>query len=183
MKKTSVLSIILLIAFFLPWVDFSFITFSGYQLPKAIHQLSSLGGQESPLIFLVYSVYLIPIISILNIATDLKLINFNKSFKKFDFYLAVLVCVYMMYTALERSTNFFSFLGIGFFITAIVAIIGLFIKNDKVIFELPTKVKSNATENTDVSSQLAQLKALADQELISQEEYQQKKTEILNKMG
>lgn len=89
----------------------------------------------------------------------------------------------MMYTALERSTNFFSFLGIGFFITAIDAIIGLFIKNDKVIFELPTKVKSNATENTDVSSQLAQLKALADQELISQVEYQQKKTEILNKMG
>ncbi len=182
MKTTTLLSALLLVAFFLPWVDFSIFIFSGYQLPKAIHQLSSFGGKESPLIFLIYSVYLIPIISILNIATDLKLINFSKSFKKIDFYLALFVCVYITYTAIERSTNFFSFLGIGFFITAIVAIIGLFNKNDKVIFELPTKVKNSSSENTDVSSQLAQLKSLADQELISQEEYQQKKMDILNKM-
>lgn len=182
MKKTTLFSIILVVAFFLPWVDFSFITFSGYELPKAIHQLSTIGGGGSSLIFLVYLVYLIPIFSILNIASDFKLISFSQSFKKFDFYLAVLLCIYIIYTAIERGTDIISFLGIGFFVTSIISILGLFVMNDKVIFEMPKQLKNNSNDKTDLTAQLQKLKELYDKELISSEEYQMKKQEILNKL-
>ncbi len=76
-----------------------------------------------------------------------------------------------------------SFFGIGFLATAFVSIIGLFVKNDKVIFELPMKSKSSAAETTDITSQFEQLKDLLNKELISTEEYQKKKEEILKKIS
>jgi len=183
MKTTTLLSALLLVAFFLPWVDFSIFIFSGYQLPKAIHQLSIIGGADSSIVFLVYLVYLIPILSSLNLLADFKLLSLNISLKKFDFYLAIFVCVFISYVAFERSMDLVSFFGIGFLATAFVSIIGLFVKNDKVIFELPMKSKSSAAETTDITSQLEQLKDLLNKELISTEEYQQKKEEILKKIN
>ena len=76
------------------------------------------------------------------------------------------------------NSRVFSFLGIGFYLTVIISLIGIFVK-DKALIE--PKVPIHEVRN-DAVSQLTELKELLEKELISTEEYQQKKEEILRKM-
>ncbi|NCA22179.1 MAG: SHOCT domain-containing protein [Crocinitomicaceae bacterium] len=76
------------------------------------------------------------------------------------------------------NNRFFSFIGVGFYLTLITSIIGIVVK-DKALIE--TK-NTSQKEGQDSITKLSQLKELLEKELISMEEYQQKKEEILKKM-
>jgi len=183
MKRTTVLSIILLIAFFMPWVDYRFISISGFDLPNSIVQLGSffsmINESDTDFLIITYVIYLIPLFSILTITSQYVSIPFSKYTKKLDYFLALIFSIIILLLLTKINESFFSFLGVGFYLTLIISIIGIVAK-DKALIE--TK-NASQKEGQDSISQLSQLKELLEKELISMEEYQQKKEEILKKIG
>jgi hypothetical protein len=182
MKRTTVLSIILLIAFFMPWVDYRFISISGFDLPNSIVQLGSffslINDSDTDFLIITYVIYLIPIFSILTIASQYVSIPFSKYTKKLDYYLALIFSIIILLLLTKMNNRFFSFIGVGFYLTLITSIIGIVVK-DKALIE--TK-NTSQKEGQDSITKLSQLKELLEKELISMEEYQQKKEEILRKI-
>jgi hypothetical protein len=182
MKRTTVLSIILLIAFFMPWADFNFLSFSGFELPKSIVQLGGMrflfNESDADFLMLTYAIYFIPIFAILSISSNYVSLPFSAHIKKVDYYLALIFSIIILLLLSKMNSRVFSFLGIGFYLTVIISLIGIFLK-DKALIE--PKISIQEVRN-DAVSQLTELKELLEKELISTEEYQQRKEEILRKM-
>ena len=130
MKKSTILSGALLLSFFLPWVDFNFIAFSGYDLPRAVSQLMSFGGKSSSP--LLYAVYLLPLASALKLAGGFKLIQFPENLSKIDYFLALVVVGFVLYYTYRIPADYLSFLGIGIYATVILAVLGLVVKDGEI---------------------------------------------------
>ena len=83
MNKYTYLSLGLIISFFLPWFDFIIFTVSGFEIPTSIDKLKNVSGlfrknEYNNFINISYVLYLIPLLSTTNIASD-----FNGKKKKF----------------------------------------------------------------------------------------------------
>ncbi|MBU3659585.1 MAG: SHOCT domain-containing protein [Flavobacteriales bacterium] len=183
MKRTSVFSIALLIAFFMPWLDFRFITLSGFSIPQMLNDIGQLplpiNESDKEFLIVTYVLYLLPLLSIMSIASDFLELKNKNAFKKLDFYLGLVFSVIIILGITQLNERVFSFLGFGFYFTVIVSLIGVFVK-DKPLFQPKEGV---ASLSIDYSQQLSQLKVLLDKELISQEEFDEKRKAVLNKMG
>ncbi len=180
MKRTTVLSIILLIAFFMPWADFRFISFSGFDLPSSLIQLSSfsLSSTESNLLTASYLIYLIPLFAMITILGTFFQIPFSNKIQKVEYYLGLIFLIIIIITLSKMNSRVFSFLGIGFYLTILISVIGIVI-TDK---EISTSKNVHSIPVQDYSAQLTQLKDLFDKQIITAEEYQMKKEDILKKM-
>ena len=240
MKRTTILSILLLIAFFTPWIDFQFITFSGFDLPKSIIFFQETSDPffevNSIVLLFVYVAYLIPLFSTLSILGDFLQFPFIKYIKKIDYFLALICSIIIIALMAKITSEPFSFLGFGLYLTFIISIIGIFIReksiatkgtdnaafaslegSEKAAFDalegldnpafdaLAKKLGLTPTQlllspdlsgiilynilGTEESSseisdgQLTELKDLLDKQVITEDEFQQKKEEIIKKMG
>jgi hypothetical protein len=78
-KKEIIFAGLLLISYFLPWISLDFISFSGYQIPEIAKGISDIGNifksktvdDNSETLYLAYSLYLIPILSVATIVAGL----------------------------------------------------------------------------------------------------------------
>jgi hypothetical protein len=183
MKRTTVLSIILLIAFFMPWADFNFLSFSGFDLPKSITQLGRMrflfSESDADFLMLTYLIYLIPLFSIVGISSDFTNTNLAAYVKKVDYYVALIFCALILILLGKMGEKSLSFLGIGFYLTFIIAVVGVFIKDKSIVL---VSQNNESLTNDDYTKQLTILKDLLDKELITTEEYLLKKEAILRKM-
>lgn len=187
MKKTTLLSIGLLIAFFLPWVDLNLITISGYEIPTSLDKLSNLNnllndGSESSLIKVSYILYIIPILSIINIVNEL-----SKKKRAFinEFQFGIIAVFFIFIIAKQYSEESASFFSVGYYLTALFSLLGflicLFQKNEDLLYPLNDSNLSNPSK-THLLNQLEKLHSLNEKKILNDEIYQQEKNDILEKL-
>jgi hypothetical protein len=180
MKRTTVLSIMLLIAFFMPWADLRFISFNGFDLPSSLIQFSqlSLTESETNVLTATYAIYLIPLFSFITIIGSFFQIPFSNKIQKVEYYLGLIFSILIIIALSNMNNRVFSFLGIGFYLTIIISVIGIVISDKTIV--LSKEVATN--QLPDFTTQLTQLKDLFDKQIITAKEYQMKKEDILKKM-
>jgi len=193
MNFRTILSLGLMISFFLPWIDLTFITLSGYNIPLSLDKLATLGdliknnGEAS--FKISYIIYLIPILSSYNVITALSKKE-NNLFVN-EFHIGVLCCV-IFYTFISSfGEKVTSILSIGYYLTACISVIGIFEgfvndlsgtnkKNSK--SSNVNKEKSQEISNEEkegLLKQLEQLHSLKEKEVLTNEIYEQEKNKIL----
>ncbi len=106
-------SIVLLISFFLPWIDVKIFSLSGYDIPKMLHFLARFKEEEDIGVAwkAIYLVYLLPVSSIYLIYAELKKVEKYTVLAK-GIVVAISFFVFFAY-ALEK----FEIIGIGLFAT------------------------------------------------------------------
>jgi hypothetical protein len=127
MKKSTILTGLLLLSFFLPWVDFSNISFSENELPYVLGQFRTLTERGSVLILFAFCIP--QFLSAWKIAGAFKLLPFPEILQKSDFLLALMMMGFLLYFSSNYSHDYTSFLGFGFYATVIVAVLGLVVKD------------------------------------------------------
>ena len=123
--KVVVSSALMIIFFFIPWIDLTIFKFSGWELPSAAKNLSnlisSISGEESSTgtSWLLYLVYLIPLSSAcliyLSYKNDLK---YSSHLKILIATITLLAC----YQILVTYQMAFATLGFGIIFTAIISL-------------------------------------------------------------
>ena len=191
MNKTTLLSIGLLIAFFLPWIDLNIITISGYEIPTSLDKLSNLSnllndGNNNSTKY-SYILYLIPLLSIISIYKELT--NNKRAFIN-EFQFGIIATIYLFFTVKNYDKDFTSLFSLGYYLTAIFSFIGflicLFQKNENLIDS--RTVLSEESKNipsfdkNDLLKQLEQLHTLKEKNILSDYIYEQEKNEILEKI-
>lgn len=189
MKFSTVCSIGVLVAFFLPWIDISFLTtvsLSGYDIPISVNQITKIlgtffGGDKVDLnryqLWISLFFYFIPILSIISILMGL---TKSKSFwfheKGVEFLLAfgLIVCLYYIVKIINSQPTAPNVnLGIGVYLTALFSILGI-ISLDIKRYWKKTKnfIENDSQTDIDLNTKLPE-------SLISSEE----KTNLLNQLS
>ena len=125
-KPNTILSIGLIISFFLPWFSVPFFDISGFNIPTSIDKIISIGsifGKDMTILKFSYLLYLIPIVSVYNIIVDFWKIKSTYFINEFFIGLFCSVAIYYLLTELDK--NLTKTLGIGFYMTIFISIIGL----------------------------------------------------------
>lgn len=149
MNKTSILSIGLLIAFFLPWFDLNLFTISGFEIPTSFEKLSNLNnmfGNENKTLSnttkFSYILYLIPFLSLINLFKE-----FSKAKRAYifnEFLVGLIAIIYLFFVAKGYKKDFNSLFGIGFYVTLLISVLGLY-------YCISLKVKESEFENENES--------------------------------
>lgn len=149
MNKTSILSIGLLIAFFLPWFDLNLFTISGFEIPTSFEKLSNLNnmfGNENKALSnttkFSYILYLIPFLSLINLFKE-----FSKTKRAYifnEFLVGLIAIGYLFFVAKGYKKDFTSLFGIGFYVTFLISVLGLY-------YSISLKVKEREFENENES--------------------------------
>ena len=125
-KIENICAIVLAVAFFLPWISLGGIfSFSGYELPNAAQGLNTMAAafseSEADTIYVVYLVYLVPLLAVGVLATD-----YLKSDKKVAHYVAiaagVLPLLGFLYMVIDNGMQG---MAIGIYLTVVAAIVML----------------------------------------------------------
>ena len=126
-NKRTMFSLGLLIAFFLPWLNFIIFKLSGFRIPIAYDILSSMGslfGNAMLYVKLSYLLYLIPICIIYNTLIDLKLLSDKKKYFLNEFVVGLIFSGLIFILAVTSEFNL-AFFGIGFWLTLLFSILGI----------------------------------------------------------
>ena len=128
-KLTIIISIGILVSFFIPWIDLPFINATGWELPLYLDKITSIGRlfemDNSTQIFLLlsYLLYLIPLISIYNL---FQLFISGICKRKYFLYiytiiglLSVLLLIFIM------NLSPLKILGVGYYSTIVFSLIGI----------------------------------------------------------
>lgn len=187
MKKSTILSIGLLIAFFLPWVDLTFFTLSGYDIPTSLQKLSQLNkvfsdNGNSDIYKFSYFIYLIPVFCVFNILKDFGIIK-NISYFLNDFLVGIISSILILLYVInfnEKATSIFS---IGYYLTVIFSVLGrlLYIFGDDSVKEKGDKTEVLQLDKTDLLNQLSQLHSLKEKNVITDEIYESERQKVLIK--
>lgn len=181
MKRTSVLSILLIIAFFLPWADFELFSFNGFEIPDSLAKVGRLKGvfNDSDMTFISvsYALYLIPILAVGNLIIGFMETKYEEYIKRSEFYFGLILSILFAFIVGNIDDDLLGFMGSGFYMTLIVSIVGILIKDKPLI---PETIK-NMSPQSDLKEQLTKLKELREQNLITEEEFQQRKEAVLNR--
>ncbi len=196
MRRSTIFSIGLLISFFLPWIDLTFYTLSGYNIPTSLDKLVNVGNAFSGIIRneditykLSYLLYLIPVVSMFNIITNITRKE-EKISGMIEFSLGILftsiifISTYFLYI---EALYKFSF---GFYLTAIFSIIGMVsvfleilsanrkinIKSSKSLIQTE---EASFLDKTTLLNQLEQLKTLRENNILTDDIFEQQKEDIL----
>ncbi len=124
-KIENICAIVLLVAFFLPWVSFFGMSASGYSIPGIVSGLnqwgSSLSGEAASVPWQVYLVYLVPLTAIGVLVTD-----FLKTDEMIARIVAILAGVIpiagVIYMLIESGGEVFNYLSLGAYLTILAAI-------------------------------------------------------------
>ncbi|WP_147320015.1 hypothetical protein [Chitinophaga silvisoli] len=125
-KYTSAISVALLLSFFIPWISWRFLKFSGYDLPPVINSIYTTGRltiDGIPIISMAYLLYLIPFLCVLSIIRDLTGLRLVPVTSEF---IAGLVLGGVFYYYIDNvGNNFLYSLSIGYYLTIISSVLGL----------------------------------------------------------
>tara|TARA_A100001234_G_C12472146_1_gene319786 strand:+ start:164 stop:607 length:444 start_codon:yes stop_codon:yes gene_type:complete len=124
-KIENICAIVLLVAFFLPWVSFFGMSVSGYSIPGIASGLgqfgSAMSGEAASVPWQVYLVYLVPLTAIGVLVTD-----FLKTDENIARIVSILAGVVplagVIYMLIESGGELFSYLGFGAYLTILAAI-------------------------------------------------------------
>ena len=126
-KIENICAIVMLVAFFLPWVSGGGIfSFAGYQLPNAAEMLTNLSAAfnesgQGDTYYAVYLVYLVPLLAIGVLATD-----YLKSEEKIAHYVAIaagaLPVLGFLYMVIDNGMQG---MAIGIYLTVLASIVML----------------------------------------------------------
>jgi len=126
-KIENICAIIIIVAFFLPWVSLGFISFSGYDLPNLASFVNSFdaafseNGESSGSANSLYAVYLIPLLSI----SILFMEYLGKESKKLCLTAGTLNVVGFLYVLIFETEGDIGMMGIGIWITVLASIVML----------------------------------------------------------
>lgn len=119
MKFVKVIgNLLLLISFFLPWIDAMITTFNGFQLPKAVNDLIGMTGDNSGAVIL-YVLYLIPLLSIIYLI----LLAMNKPSRGFGILTGLVSLFILGYMMVKGGSNLINTLQYGFYLCLVGAAI------------------------------------------------------------
>tara|TARA_Y100001970_G_scaffold147465_1_gene181063 strand:+ start:891 stop:1319 length:429 start_codon:yes stop_codon:yes gene_type:complete len=124
-KIENICAIVLLVAFFLPWVSVFGMSASGFSIPGIVSQFSQLGssisGESASVPWQVYLVYLVPLTAVGVLVTD-----FLKTDEMIARIVAILAGVVpiagVIYMLIQGGGEVFSYLGFGAYLTILAAI-------------------------------------------------------------
>lgn len=142
-------AILILICFFLPWIDFSVVKFSAWELRDIVRYIQLFEDENYKPSFLVNLMYLLPIISILIIATFFSQnIFLQKKLRTWK----ILAGVYPLLFLIMIMTNKGGFvLTYGFYLTLICGLYllydGIFLTNKKSAPFVASQIFNNPTQN------------------------------------
>jgi|ETNmetMinimDraft_13_1059891.scaffolds.fasta_scaffold53167_1 hypothetical protein len=124
-KSENIFAIVMLIAFFLPWVNIGgFITVAGYNIPNVLEGLGTFAnalnksGSKTEIPFYFYLVYLVPLLTIGIIILDLKGIET----KRVSILAGALPILTLVYFLVKNGFEIYQVMGIGAYITVIASI-------------------------------------------------------------
>ena len=125
MKKTTIFSLGLLVAFFLPW----YFSLSGFKIPMAYDKWGSLGelfGHNMVFVKVTYILYLLPICAIYNILMDFT--GNKKPYFLNEFIIGIIITGVLLIPTIVNSSP--SLWGIGYYLTVIFSVLGVW-QNDR----------------------------------------------------
>jgi len=126
-KLENICAIIIIVAFFLPWVSLGFISFSGYDLPNlgslanSFDAAFSENGESSGSANNLYAVYLIPLLSIGILFME----YLGKESKKLCLTAGTLNVVGFLYVLIFETEGDIGMMGIGIWITVLASVVML----------------------------------------------------------
>jgi hypothetical protein len=122
-KLENICASIIVLAFFLPWLDLGFISFSGYSLPNLANSMGSIAQsfdentQSSN--YGVYLVYLVPLLACLVLLFS----YLNKPSKNISLASGFVNIIGFCYHLITQSDGSISMYGIGIWITLLASIV------------------------------------------------------------
>lgn len=189
MNRITYFSIALLIAFFLPWFNLGLFTVSGFDCPTSLDQFSNISNifnnEEDHNLNYTYIFYLIPIVSVINLIGDYNKKNRNKLFNEFS--IGLLISILIIYILLDKSMYVFKVLSIGFYMTIILSLIGLFfiLQKSKKKNQIEIVKKNTFTEievKKDLFNQIEKLHKLNTEGVITYDVFNFEKNSLLKKI-
>lgn len=129
-KPSTILSMGLLISFFLPWFSVPFFDISGFSIPTSIDKFISMGsfvGEDMTILKLSYLIYLIPLTSLYNIIVDIGKVISKYFLNEFAIGLFCSLTIYFLLKSYNNDLT--RTLGIGFYLTILISVIGLILTN------------------------------------------------------
>lgn len=194
MKRNTIFSIGVLIAFFLPWIDLTFLTLSGYNIPTSLDKLSNVGKvfkstSNLDILKVSYLLYLIPICSAFNVIKDIS--GYKGSYFLNEFVFGIIAVILLFIVVININEKITSVLSIGYYLTALFSVLGVFSfeRNSKEYENTSYKTKEDIKETTTITNdkndflnQLAQLHSLKEKGVLTEEIYEEERQEILSKL-
>ena len=123
-KLENICASVIVMAFFLPWVDFGFFSASGYSLPNLASSLNQLGqafseNGEASTNYFIYIVYLVPLLGSLVLLFG----YLNKPIKNICLASGAFNLGGFIYHLVAESEGEIGMYGIGIWITVIASIV------------------------------------------------------------
>ena len=193
MNRSTIFSIGMLIAFFLPWYDVSIFTFSGYNIPTSLDKLSYLyttlhSDTNTELYKFSYILYIIPVCCLINIC-EYFFHNKTSDFLagRFQFVIGIFVLFVMPFSFItpeDKKTILTPLVtpkvDIGYYLTIIFGFWGLFFSEYKK--NNLSQKEEVINDNSNLLNQLAQLQSLKEKNVISEELFEKQKQDILDQL-
>jgi hypothetical protein len=179
MNIKTLFSFLLIVTFFLPWINIMMFNVSGFEIGTYVSDIyrfiSTFDYEiEQELLIFAYSLYLIPLFSIVNIILDLtktkRLILIN------EFFVGFALTLFIAFLILQANQNLwehlFEGMGIGYYTTFILSLVGMFIYSGN-----PIKSKSDDNSKTEYQN----LKSMLDRGVITEEVFIQETDRLFDK--
>ena len=188
MNRITYFSFALIIVYFLPWLDLTLFTVSGFEVPSSIDKLLNfsefLNDTKSAELNITYFLYLIPILATISIIGDFNKRNRNWLFN--EFVAGLLATIYIYYLLTEMSIEPRKLISIGYIMTFIISAIGLIL----VILKSPkpkentieTANKEKSTNKSDLFNQLEKIHNLKSAGIITDDIFDFEKKKILQEI-
>lgn len=192
MKINTIITGGLLIAFFLPWIDLTIFTLSGYNIPTSLDKLAYTlsfidDNNNSDILKISYFLYLIPVISVVNIIRDFA--GYKNSYLINEYLFGILASIMLFIIVINTDALSTSILGIGFYLTFIFSVIGTILNginfnlDENKAIEFKKDIVQDFKPEIDkpkLLEQLSLLHSLKEKGALSDEIYEQERQEILS---
>ena len=143
MNRITYFSLAIIVAYFLPWFDFTFFTVSGFEIPSSLDKLTNINelfsDNKSDDINFTYFLYLIPLLSVINIIGDFTQRKRNIILNEFA--VGLISIIYLFYFIAKMEIDFSKIVSMGFIMTILVSLIGSIL--------VPIMTVSNKTHTID----------------------------------
>lgn len=192
MKRNTILSIGILISFFLPWINFTFFSLGGYEIPTSLDKLYNISmlfknGEKPAIAKISYLLYLIPIASVFNIIKDISKQKTYIFFNEFVFGgIAVIAFFIKAHQINEDPTSVLSF---GYYFTIIFSVLGILSYFSPSVYDVfgnnflgNNPEHTDATNKSELLNQLSTLHSLQEKGALTDDIYEQERQVILSKL-
>lgn len=184
MNIKTLFSFLLIVTFFLPWINIMMFNVSGFEIGAYVSDIyrfiSSFDYEvEQEVLIFAYSLYLIPLFSIVNIILDLtktkRFILIN------EFFVGFVLTLFIAFLIVQANQNLWEYLfksmGVGYYATFVLSFIGMFLYSTKHI--KPTSISNSKTEYENLKSMLER-GVITEQVFIQETDRLFEKKEVVN---